>query len=186
MLLHGPPTWWTLVKTSDVRHAVFVCGDRLHPPVRRVTTTQVDVNNVLPLCGCRVHPPDGHPGRPAAGYRSVRRLPHHRLAARHRPGSHAAPAHCEEAARRLVGAAEECSRRLVRLAVCLPCGARGRSVSLSFSLSSLSCLSLCVFVSVSVLLIVKKRQDGWWEQLKSAHDAWSGWLCVFLVGLAAG
>ncbi|XP_076446776.1 H(+)/Cl(-) exchange transporter 4-like isoform X1 [Babylonia areolata] len=34
--------------------------------------------------------------------------------------------------------------------------------------------------------IVKKRQDGWWEQLKSAHDAWSGWVCVFLVGLAAG
>lgn len=34
--------------------------------------------------------------------------------------------------------------------------------------------------------IVKKRQDGWMEQLKSAHDAWSGWVCVFLVGLAAG
>ena len=34
--------------------------------------------------------------------------------------------------------------------------------------------------------IVKKRQEGWWEQLKSAHDAWSGWVCVFLVGLAAG
>ncbi|XP_070197620.1 H(+)/Cl(-) exchange transporter 4-like isoform X2 [Littorina saxatilis] len=34
--------------------------------------------------------------------------------------------------------------------------------------------------------IVKKRQDGCWEKLKSAHDAWSGWVCVFLVGLAAG
>ncbi|CAG5124486.1 unnamed protein product, partial [Candidula unifasciata] len=34
--------------------------------------------------------------------------------------------------------------------------------------------------------IVKKRQEGLWEQIKSAHDAWSGWVCVFLVGLAAG
>lgn len=34
--------------------------------------------------------------------------------------------------------------------------------------------------------IVKKRMDGAWERLKSAHDAWSGWVCVFLVGLAAG
>ncbi|XP_025085374.1 H(+)/Cl(-) exchange transporter 3-like isoform X2 [Pomacea canaliculata] len=34
--------------------------------------------------------------------------------------------------------------------------------------------------------IVKKRQEGWFEKLKSAHDAWSGWVCVFFVGLAAG
>ncbi|RUS74798.1 hypothetical protein EGW08_017444 [Elysia chlorotica] len=34
--------------------------------------------------------------------------------------------------------------------------------------------------------IVKKRQEGCWEQLKGAHDAWSGWVCVLLVGVAAG
>lgn len=34
--------------------------------------------------------------------------------------------------------------------------------------------------------IVKKKQEGVWEKVKSAHDAWSGWLCVLLVGVAAG
>ncbi|XP_064607560.1 H(+)/Cl(-) exchange transporter 4-like isoform X2 [Liolophura sinensis] len=34
--------------------------------------------------------------------------------------------------------------------------------------------------------IVKKKQEGLWEKVKSAHDAWSGWLCVLLVGVAAG
>ncbi|CAG5122922.1 unnamed protein product, partial [Candidula unifasciata] len=34
--------------------------------------------------------------------------------------------------------------------------------------------------------IVKKRQEGCWEKLKGAHDAWSGWVCVLLVGVAAG
>ncbi|XP_059157860.1 H(+)/Cl(-) exchange transporter 4-like isoform X2 [Physella acuta] len=34
--------------------------------------------------------------------------------------------------------------------------------------------------------IVKKRQEGCWEQVKGAHDAWSGWVCVLLVGVAAG
>lgn len=34
--------------------------------------------------------------------------------------------------------------------------------------------------------IVKKRQEGCWEQIKGAHDAWSGWVCVLLVGVAAG
>jgi chloride channel 3/4/5 len=34
--------------------------------------------------------------------------------------------------------------------------------------------------------IVKRRQDGCFEKLKSAHDAWSGWVCVLLVGCAAG
>ncbi|CAL1532460.1 unnamed protein product [Lymnaea stagnalis] len=34
--------------------------------------------------------------------------------------------------------------------------------------------------------IVKKRHEGCWEQIKGAHDAWSGWVCVLLVGVAAG
>ncbi|KAL5289746.1 hypothetical protein ACFFRR_009646 [Megaselia abdita] len=34
--------------------------------------------------------------------------------------------------------------------------------------------------------IVKKRQDSLWDLIKGAHDAWSGWLCVLLVGIAAG
>lgn len=34
--------------------------------------------------------------------------------------------------------------------------------------------------------IVKKRQDSFWDLLVGAHDAWSGWVCVLLVGLAAG
>lgn len=34
--------------------------------------------------------------------------------------------------------------------------------------------------------VVKKKQDGFLEYLKSAHDAWSGWMCVLLVGVAAG
>ncbi|KAG0444991.1 hypothetical protein HPB47_005966, partial [Ixodes persulcatus] len=36
-------------------------------------------------------------------------------------------------------------------------------------------------------LIVKRRgQGGLWETLVGFNDAWSGWLCVLLVGLAAG
>ncbi len=34
--------------------------------------------------------------------------------------------------------------------------------------------------------IVKKRRDSFWDMLKGAHDAWSGWLCVLLVGLCSG
>jgi len=34
--------------------------------------------------------------------------------------------------------------------------------------------------------IVKRRQEGCFEKLKAAHDAWSGWVCVLLVGCAAG
>ncbi|KAL5011784.1 hypothetical protein ScPMuIL_010335 [Solemya velum] len=34
--------------------------------------------------------------------------------------------------------------------------------------------------------IIKKKQEGCWEKLKSAHDAWSGWICVLMVGVAAG
>ena len=34
--------------------------------------------------------------------------------------------------------------------------------------------------------IVKHKKDSVWDFIKAAHDAWSGWLCVFLVGLAAG
>ena len=34
--------------------------------------------------------------------------------------------------------------------------------------------------------VVKKRQDSCFEYLKGAHDAWSGWVCVFLVGVATG
>ncbi|KAL8562214.1 H(+)/Cl(-) exchange transporter 3 [Nucella lapillus] len=35
-------------------------------------------------------------------------------------------------------------------------------------------------------LISKQRHEGCWEKTKSMLDAWSGWACVFLVGLAAG
>lgn len=34
--------------------------------------------------------------------------------------------------------------------------------------------------------IVKKRQDSFWDLLKGAHDASSGWVCVLLVGLFTG
>ncbi|KAH9492668.1 H(+)/Cl(-) exchange transporter 3 [Bulinus truncatus] len=34
--------------------------------------------------------------------------------------------------------------------------------------------------------VVKKRHGGYWEKLKRVHDAWSGWVCVLLVGVAAG
>ncbi|XP_030372678.1 H(+)/Cl(-) exchange transporter 5 [Scaptodrosophila lebanonensis] len=34
--------------------------------------------------------------------------------------------------------------------------------------------------------IVKKRQDSVWDLIKGAVDAGSGWLCVLLVGIAAG
>lgn len=34
--------------------------------------------------------------------------------------------------------------------------------------------------------IVKKKQDSIWNLIEGAHDAWSGWLCVLLVGLLTG
>lgn len=34
--------------------------------------------------------------------------------------------------------------------------------------------------------IVKKRQDSLWNLIKGAHDAWSGWVCVLLVGVCTG
>ncbi|XP_057660281.1 H(+)/Cl(-) exchange transporter 5 [Diorhabda carinulata] len=34
--------------------------------------------------------------------------------------------------------------------------------------------------------IVKKKQDSIWNLLEGVHDAWSGWLCVLLVGLFTG
>lgn len=34
--------------------------------------------------------------------------------------------------------------------------------------------------------LIKKQHHGCWQRLLSAHDAWSGWLCVLLVGCAAG
>lgn len=34
--------------------------------------------------------------------------------------------------------------------------------------------------------ILKKRHDSIWDLIKGAHDAWSGWLCVLLVGLFTG
>lgn len=34
--------------------------------------------------------------------------------------------------------------------------------------------------------IVKKKQDSIWNLIEGAHDAWSGWLCVLLVGLFTG
>lgn len=33
---------------------------------------------------------------------------------------------------------------------------------------------------------MKKRGDGIWNLLCGIQDAWSGWLCVLLVGIAAG
>ncbi|TRY75291.1 hypothetical protein TCAL_01334 [Tigriopus californicus] len=35
-------------------------------------------------------------------------------------------------------------------------------------------------------LIVKKKKDSILELIRGAHDAWSGWLCVLVVGLCAG
>lgn len=34
--------------------------------------------------------------------------------------------------------------------------------------------------------LTKKRSDGIWHLLCGMQDAWSGWLCVLLVGIAAG
>lgn len=34
--------------------------------------------------------------------------------------------------------------------------------------------------------ITKKKQDSIWDLLKKTHDAWSGWVCVLLVGVATG
>lgn len=34
--------------------------------------------------------------------------------------------------------------------------------------------------------LTKHKKDSVLDFIKSTHDAWSGWLCVFLVGLAAG
>ncbi|KAF0313157.1 H(+)/Cl(-) exchange transporter 3 [Amphibalanus amphitrite] len=34
--------------------------------------------------------------------------------------------------------------------------------------------------------IVKKRQTGFFDLVRQFHDAWSGWLCVLLVGIVAG
>lgn len=34
--------------------------------------------------------------------------------------------------------------------------------------------------------IVKRRQNSILDLIKGAHDAWSGWLCVLLVGLVTG
>lgn len=34
--------------------------------------------------------------------------------------------------------------------------------------------------------IIKKKQDSIWNLIEGAHDAWSGWLCVLLVGLCTG
>ena len=34
--------------------------------------------------------------------------------------------------------------------------------------------------------IVKKKQESLMDLIKGAHDAWSGWVCVLLVGLTSG
>ena len=34
--------------------------------------------------------------------------------------------------------------------------------------------------------IIKKKKDSFCDLLRGAHDAWSGWLCVLLVGLCSG
>ena len=33
---------------------------------------------------------------------------------------------------------------------------------------------------------MKKRQTGFFDLIRQFHDAWSGWLCVLLVGIVAG
>ena len=34
--------------------------------------------------------------------------------------------------------------------------------------------------------IVKKKKNSFCDLIRGAHDAWSGWLCVLLVGLCSG
>ena len=34
--------------------------------------------------------------------------------------------------------------------------------------------------------LVKKKREGCWNKLLSAHDAWSGWVCVLMVGCVTG
>ena len=34
--------------------------------------------------------------------------------------------------------------------------------------------------------IIHRKDESWFHALKGLHDAWSGWLVVLLVGLAAG
>lgn len=34
--------------------------------------------------------------------------------------------------------------------------------------------------------IIKRKQNSIFDLIKGAHDAWSGWLCVLLVGLVTG
>ncbi|KAI0226835.1 H(+)/Cl(-) exchange transporter 3 [Lamellibrachia satsuma] len=34
--------------------------------------------------------------------------------------------------------------------------------------------------------ILRKRHEGCFQKVKGAHDAWSGWLCVLLIGCATG
>lgn len=49
--------------------------------------------------------------------------------------------------------------------------------------------SLCDFIKVCCIgcikFTTKFREKGFYF-LQGAHDAWSGWVCVLLVGLAAG
>lgn len=33
---------------------------------------------------------------------------------------------------------------------------------------------------------MKRKQDSLWNLIEGAHDAWSGWLCVLIVGLFTG
>ena len=33
---------------------------------------------------------------------------------------------------------------------------------------------------------IMRKRDSCFDKVKSAHDAWSGWVCVLLVGCAAG
>ena len=35
-------------------------------------------------------------------------------------------------------------------------------------------------------VIQKKRKENFLQRLVTLHDAWSGWICVFLVGLSSG
>lgn len=34
--------------------------------------------------------------------------------------------------------------------------------------------------------MVQKTSEGFWQRMKKAHDAWSGWVCALLVGMGAG
>jgi len=53
-------------------------------------------------------------------------------------------------------------------------------------LASGSMMIFILSIGNAISYIVKKKHDSIWGLIKGAHDAWSGWLCVLLVGLFTG